>query len=508
MGKKRKLKDNDYFGCKICKASSLDTHHFSRSQLNKVEYGKITPADLKCISCVLNEQESIGKKRAKIEKSDACVSVLCQSRLDPSVRYLNNPLNAPVIREFRNFFKSLKMVNTEVHIGPATGWRTIAKLAVRSSRADDLVSHQLQIGLFLPGSHDVISCNNSPVHHPSINAVVEALEHSCKLAKTPGYDEATETGLLRYILFGVERKTSKVQLTLVWNALNESSNPKSEKKLKKLLRILTKGDNYALFHSIWVHYHLASKHNNAITGREEGSWRLLYGLPFISEVLDVGIAECSGISPTLRFPPNVFRQANLDSFSTIVKEIRNWIYPSSNCVELYGGVGTIGLHLLDLVHYIKCSDDNPNNKVCFEGSLSELPIEYQRKAEYRSASAAQLAAEGYLRDCDIIIVDPPRKGLDEEVIIALLNRLTPSIHNSSKDKHSNDKLGIPLCRLIYVSCGFKSFCRDCHRLLNGVGAPSNGGMKRYNWSLMHASGYVLFPGSDHIETLAVFDINI
>ena len=48
--------------------------------------------------------------------------------------------------------------------------------------------------------------------------------------------------------------------------------------------------------------------------------------------------------------------------------------------------------------------------------------------------------------------------------------------------------------LIYVSCGFDALARDCDRLLKG-----NAG-----WKLESATGYVLFPGSNHVETLAIF----
>ena len=55
-------------------------------------------------------------------------------------------------------------------------------------------------------------------------------------------------------------------------------------------------------------------------------------------------------------------------------------------------------------------------------------------------------------------------------------------------------------RLLYVSCGFPALARDLATLT----APRPGG-RRPVWRLAHAEGHVLFPGSDHLETLAVFD---
>ena len=51
-----------------------------------------------------------------------------------------------------------------------------------------------------------------------------------------------------------------------------------------------------------------------------------------------------------------------------------------------------------------------------------------------------------------------------------------------------------LSRLIYLSCGFSAFQRDCDALIESG-----------QWRLTHCEGFNFFPGSDHIETLAVFD---
>jgi hypothetical protein len=46
--------------------------------------------------------------------------------------------------------------------------------------------------------------------------------------------------------------------------------------------------------------------------------------------------------------------------------------------------------------------------------------------------------------------------------------------------------------VVYVSCGFRAFQRDCDT------------MRRGRWKVAFAEGYLLSPGSDAIETLAFF----
>ncbi len=78
----------------------------------------------------------------------------------------------------------------------------------------------------------------------------------------------------------------------------------------------------------------------------------------------------------------------------------------------------------------------------------------------------------------MLIADPPRKGLDAGVLNMLLGtQRAPSLK-----------------RLIYVSCGFDSLERDTKVLIESG-----------QWTIQSAQGFVLFPGSDHVETVLVLD---
>ena len=76
---------------------------------------------------------------------------------------------------------------------------------------------------------------------------------------------------------------------------------------------------------------------------------------------------------------------------------------------------------------------------------------------------------------NVIIVDPPRKGLEPAVLDCLCR---------GEEVASVDTL-------IYVSCGFEALQRELPVLANA------------GWIIESSSGYALFPGSDHIETLVI-----
>jgi len=201
--------------------------------------------------------------------------------------------------------------------------------------------------------------------------------------------------------------------------------------------------------------------------------------------------------------------------------------------------------------WLRCSDENPSNPRCFQRTVSTMPSQItgrtmskgnngktgkaskrnkgnsskgektiedlmndliagdshkqtemnprKGKVSYMVASAAKALHEGQALGADVILVDPPRKGLEEEVLTQLCKP-----HNPNQD-YAEDPMFLNGPRhsinwtndahtLIYVSCGFDALARDSDRLLKG-----NAG-----WRLESATGYVLFPGSNHVETVAVF----
>jgi tRNA/tmRNA/rRNA uracil-C5-methylase (TrmA/RlmC/RlmD family) len=406
------------------------------------------------------------RKKTKQEKQVARLARSSSDREDPSLRYLSNPTSAPVIQHAVSFFEGEDQ-EFEVKIGQTTEWRTVAKLAVRNQNG------VLRIGLFVPGSHDLLEIPQCQAHHPRINSAIEVIQKKCRKHSIKPFDEKTGKGSLKHVAINVERGTGFQQVTLVWN--DGESEQGDINKLEMLCEalILTSKSNDERFnlHSLWVHYNKSNKHANSIFDRE-GKWERQFGEDMVVEHLQVA----DSLTVPLNFPPQVFRQANLDAFTNIIIKIRSWLqdHQPKRCLELYGGVGTIGLHIADLCESFVSSDENPFNKICFEKTVLSLPRNKCKTIFYESKNATDMTQSSELDRADLVIVDPPRKGLDPEVVKTLC-------------KKENLKT------LIYVSCGFDAFTRDFQNLTT-----------KGKWRLEHAEGHVLFPGSDAIETLAIF----
>lgn len=441
-----------------------------------------------------------------------------------------------------------------------TGWRTQAKLAVANKSNSSWKKDGCLFGLYRKGSHELLPIPQCVVHHPSINHAIEVLEQATTKAGISAYSELSREGDLRYVQMQVERVTGRVALTLVWNA---SSLKECQPSLSRLVKTLNQNTvDAALWHSIWCHCNNGSGNN--IFSRSPGRWHRLQGPEFLREPMAVAAAKDNSNTSNdaagwLYFTPTAFRQGNMDGFDILALDVARAVPPGSKVCELYGGVGVLGLTALAYHYYegnplqwLRCSDENPANPRCFQRAVETLPHEMtgrstnksrrtfrpfdkgteqnnsegvtlgelaarikegqpvtdwssqnveasSEKTSYLIASAGMALQMGQALGSEVLIVDPPRRGLEDEVLYELCKPYNPDqpyVEESTLLTIPEDKIAWTndVQTLIYVSCGFDALARDCDRLLS-----SNAG-----WKLLSSTGYLLFPGSDHIETLAIF----
>src|SRR6202158_5960091 len=115
-----------------------------------------------------------------------------------------------VVKAFGEF-ASLAAVDVPKVVGSphAFGYRNQAKLVARR------VHHNLLLGIYRPGSHDVVDMRQCPVHHPLIATVLDAVAHVVEGYAIPTYDERTQTGTLRYVVVRVSQWAKAAQVILV-----------------------------------------------------------------------------------------------------------------------------------------------------------------------------------------------------------------------------------------------------------------------------------------------------
>lgn len=144
------------------------------------------------------------------------------------------------------------------------GWRTRARLAVREQNGVP------RIGLFRPGTHEVVECPDCPVHDDRINAAVARLKQIVRERGVEGFTEGGG-GLLRYVQLDVnsdppasegEAAKGAVRVALVWNLDPEAELPAAAQGVIEDLCAREAGFG---LHSVWSNFQ-ADPGNNAVLG--------------------------------------------------------------------------------------------------------------------------------------------------------------------------------------------------------------------------------------------------
>ena len=304
--------------------------------------------------------------------------------------------------------------------------------------------------MFQLGTHRVVHIPDCPIQHPLINRVAAVVRRALVDADASVYSESVHRGQARYLQVVIEHASQTAQVVLVANSPTVEPLGACLERIRGAL-----GDR---LHSLWFNSHC--ERSNAVLGPG-----------FVKWCGPGAVVERFG-GATVHYPPGAFGQSNLDIAERIVEHVRGLVPEGARVAEFYAGVGAIGLSLLPRVGAIRLNELSPHSLQGLALGLAGLDAADRAKVEVVPGSAgdALQAAAGV----DLVIADPPRKGLDRE----LLERLVEQ----------------PPGRFIYVSCGLDSFLRDAARLTAG------GGLR-----LRSLAAFDLMPFTEHVETVACFD---
>lgn len=328
--------------------------------------------------------------------------------------------------------------------GPTSGFRHRARLAIRGRLGSP------RLGLFELGTHRVVHIPFCSVHHPLINHVVAVVQRSLADARVSSYSDGAHAGIARYLQVVIERRSQTAQVVLV-------ANTASAEPVAACLDLIRERLGNRL-HSLW--FNANCTRTNTILGPQFHNW---CGPDAVIE--HFGAAA-------VHYPPGAFGQSNLDIAQLIIGQVCAQIPAGARVMEFYAGVGAIGLSVLAHTGETRMNEVSPHSLHGLELGLAELDPKIRNRATIvpGPAGAVYPAAAG----AQVVIVDPPRKGLDP-TLTAYLSEQPPE-------------------RLIYVSCGIESFIGDVAQLL------WHGKLR-----LSALTAFNLLPFTEHVETVACFE---
>ncbi len=193
--------------------------------------------------------------------------------------------------------------------------------------------------------------------------------------------------------------------------------------------------------------------------KEDNKLLASFGQDFISEVI------CGRI---FRFSILDFFQANIPVFEEVVNIVKPYV-KGKDILDFYGGVGTFSICLSDSIKSALLVEENP---VSVRRAQMNIEANHLDKDKYRLISGKAEDNTKYITNNRVLIVNPPREGLEKRVIQRII---------SARPE-----------RIIYLSCKPYTQIRDICSLLD-------------IYTIEHISLYNFFPRTPHIESLLVLD---
>jgi 23S rRNA (uracil1939-C5)-methyltransferase len=327
--------------------------------------------------------------------------------------------------------------------GRTSAFRLRARLAIRGRVGSP------KVGLFELGTHRVVHIPQCCVQHPLINRVAAVVRRALVESRITSYSDKAHLGLARYLQVVVERSSQTAQVVVVGNG----DSPEPLRPCFELIRERLGPE----LHSLW--FNANRERSNAILGPVFHHWCGPHS-----------VVEHFG-GAAVHYPPGAFGQNNLDMAEEIVNHVRAQIPQGARVAEFYAGVGAIGLSVLAQAGEIRMNELNPHSLHGLELGMAQLEAADRSKITVvpGAAGASLPAADG----AQVVIADPPRKGLDPE-LTGWLSEQPPE-------------------RLIYVSCGLESFLDDAAHLIS-----------RGKLRLAALTAFNLLPFTEHVETVACF----
>ncbi|EGO2802166.1 23S rRNA (uracil(1939)-C(5))-methyltransferase RlmD [Enterococcus faecalis] len=337
----------------------------------------------------------------------------------------------------------------EVPVLPTIGmndpwhYRNKAQIPVRK------IDNQLQTGFFRKNSHDLIPMEHFYIQDPEIDAAIVKIRDIMRKYSVKPYNESDNTGNLRHIVVRRGYHTGEMMVVLI------TRTPKLFPISKIVPDILE-----AIPEVVSIVQNVNPKRTNVIFGDET---ILLHGSEKITDTIFDLKFEISARS---------FYQVNPQQTEVMYQKVKEYAALTGNeiVVDAYCGIGTIGLTLAQdakQVYGIEVIEE------AVKDAENNAKLNNIENATFTAGLAEELLpklVENGLQP-DVVVVDPPRKGLDGQLVNTLIETQPE--------------------RIVYVSCNPATLARDIALLTEG------------GYEAKEIQPVDNFPQTTHVETIVL-----
>ena len=337
--------------------------------------------------------------------------------------------------------------------GEVCGYRNKAQYPVGNDKSGMIA------GFYADHTHRILPTTHCALQPAVFSAIVRDMCDFCTRHGIRAYDETDGTGLLRHIYLRQGRVSGEVLLCLV---ICGEAFPHADALCAELTAAHPAIVGILLNHNL--------KNTNVVLGEK---YTLLHGKDTMRDTL---------CSRSFDVSPASFYQVNHDAAELLygLARERAALTGSETLLDLYCGIGTIGLSMADgcarlvgieiVPEAVENAKENArrngaDNALFFRGDVGN-------DGDVSGLLAEAEAALGSL-DVDVAIIDPPRKGTTPALIALLSER--------------------QINRVVYVSCDVDTLARDCAIF------------KQYGYKIGKVTPVDLFPRTGHVESVVCLE---
>lgn len=417
--------------------------------------GTIKGEKVKIIIVKVLSSHGFGKIVEIIEKSQARQDVDCNTykrcggcnlrhvKYEETLKMKQNAVQSLVNKTLKNKLQVKETVGMENPLH----YRNKAQYPIGINKQGEPV-----IGVFANRTHEVIPIDNCLIQNRKSEEIAKFIVEFIKKKNISIYDEKTGKGLVRHIVTKVGIKTGEIMCVIVINGHKIPSENELVENLKT---------RYPEIKAIVKNINM--KNTNVILGQENIN---LYGNGYIEDILGEYKFK---ISPLSFYQVNPVQAEKLYNLGVSMAEITK----KDVVFDLYCGIGTISLFMskfakkvygIEIVEEaVKMAKENAqnNNVSNTEFFAGDVEIVLDDLINNKGLKA------------DVVMFDPPRKGLDKKSIDNILN-IRPK-------------------KIVYISCNPATLIRDLADFEN-------------EYDIKTIIPVDMFPFTSHIECCSVLQL--
>ncbi|MFS0637944.1 23S rRNA (uracil(1939)-C(5))-methyltransferase RlmD [Mesobacillus foraminis] len=339
-----------------------------------------------------------------------------------------------------------KLDNVKVHpvLGMEHPWHYRNKAQVPVGEKDG----KLVAGFFKPRSHEIVDTDESLIQLPEVNEAIQAVKEICSELGIKAYDEQTHKGDLRHIMARYGKQTGELMVVLITRT---AELPQKNQLIEKMTARLPKLNS--------IVHNINSKRTNVILGDKIN---ILWGNEVIYDYIGNVKFAISALS---------FYQVNPDQTKVLYDKALEYagLGGGETVIDAYCGIGTISLFLAQKAGKVYGVEIVPE---AIEDAKRNAALNEITNAEFAVGEAEAVIPKWYEDGvrADVLVVDPPRKGCDEELLKTIIEM---------KPK-----------KVVYVSCNPATLARDLRILEDG------------GYRTLEVQPVDMFPQTTHVECVS------